>query len=156
VIVWRLSSARYTESALSGLGGLYVAGRWHHRGTRIVYCSTNLSLAALELLVHCDIGNPPADMVKVKVRLPDGMSQEVVADPATSIDERWRQLPLSAAAQRFGSTWAQEQRSCALAVPSAVIPEEQNVLLNPEHDEMAGVETVDVQPFHFDERLREQ
>jgi RES domain-containing protein len=93
-------------------------------------------------------------MVKVKIRLPDSVSREAIDDPATSVDEGWRKLPVSAAAQRFGSAWAEEQRSCALAVPSAVIPEERNVLINPDHGEIEGVEVVDVQPFYFDERLR--
>lgn len=58
------------------------------------------------------------------------------------------------ASGRFGTTWAHEQRSVVLRVPSVVIRSEWNFVLNPEHPDFKhAVRIGELQPFAFDRRL---
>jgi RES domain-containing protein len=109
-----------------------------------VYTSTHLSLAALEYLVHVDFDNLPADLVWLKIEVPDTVRVETFPNP-TAPNER------DAAA--FGDDWLSTKRSLCLYVPSAVLSVERNVILNPQHVEMAKVQTLATNVFEFDARL---
>lgn len=58
LFVWRICAAKYQDTAFSGMGGLYVPGRWHYQGHKIVYTAENLSLASLEIFVHLESDKP--------------------------------------------------------------------------------------------------
>ena len=125
--VWRLCQAFRAKDSLSGEGGVHVSGRWHLRGTRIVYTSATLSLAALEMLVHANRAFAPQDLVAVEVEVP--ASPEIDRVPLSRLPGQWDADPAPAAIQELGSRWAASRRSAVLEVPSAVIPLESNYLL---------------------------
>lgn len=79
--VWRISRQPHAAASLTGSGGLYVSGRWHHRGRPVVYTSATPSLAALEVLVHVDPALAPADLRLIEIDVPDGIDIET-CDPA--------------------------------------------------------------------------
>lgn len=149
--VWRICPQPYVSSALAGLGGLYAAGRWHHRGQPIVYTSATPSLAALELLVHVDPALAPTDVRLLEIDVPSGVSVEG-CDPETIIAD-WMSYPAPSELQDFGSKWLSSLRSAVLEVPAAVMPVESNFLLNPRHPQFARVSVVRELPFSFDSRL---
>lgn len=142
MFVYRICKARYT--ALDGEGSRLYGGRWNSQGRPAVYTSTNLSLAALELLVHLDFDNLPVDLVWLKIEIADAASVEAFSN-LTAPNEK------DAAA--FGDEWLDAKRSLGLNVPSAVLSVEQNVILNPLHGEFAKVQTVETHDFVFDDRL---
>lgn len=149
--VWRLCRAFRAKDSLSGAGGVHVSGRWHLRGTRIVYTSATLSLAALEVLVHANDSFGPPDLVAVEVEVPASLEIERV--PLSGLPAQWDADPAPAAIQELGSRWAASRRSAVLEVPSAVIPRESNYLLNPIHPHFSRVRIVGRVPFSFDSRL---
>ena len=106
-------------------------GRWNHAGTSVVYTSSSLSLAALELFVHVDIDIVSADLVAIPADVPDSLTTDAVKIGSLSKD--WRRYPAPEALQDIGTAWAAKASTAILAVPSAVIPEEGNYLLNPVH-----------------------
>jgi RES domain-containing protein len=53
----------------------------------------------------------------------------------------------------FGTKWAQENRSVVLHVPSVVIPEALNGVLNPNHPKFSGVKMTIEREFHYDPRI---
>jgi RES domain-containing protein len=146
---WRIVKAKYADSAFGGEGAAKAGGRWNSRGRRVVYTSGNLSLAALELLVHL---NPPVRFrwVAIPCRFEPAQVETV---PPGALPEHWRQVPVAREVREIGDAWLAEGRSAVLAVPSAIVPLEWNYLLNPEHPDFARIERGDPEGFAFDSRL---
>ncbi len=130
---------------------MYAAGRWHSRGRRIVYASSTLSLAALEILVQVDKDLVPADLVSLEIALPEDLEIERIGPKALPDD--WRAYPAPPVLQRFGAEWLDRGESAVLEVPSAVIPQESNYLLDPAHPGAARIRVVLIENFSFDPRL---
>ncbi|MBI9051573.1 MAG: RES family NAD+ phosphorylase [Anaerolineaceae bacterium] len=149
--VWRITILSYADK-LSGMGGIYVSGRWHSIGHRIVYTSCAASLAALEYLVHVDPSMAPSDLGILQIDVPDDIDIEE-CDP-TQLTPKWRQYyPSPEELQDFGTKWLQEKRTTVLAVPSTIMPVEKNYLINPEHKDMSRITVIDETPFSYDPRL---
>ena len=146
MVLWRLTAPEHAPG-LDGEGARLWGGRWNSPGTPVVYTASSLALALLETWVHlpAPMRRPGAlpPRVAVRMELPEGESVEAV-DRADLGDR--------AALRAFGDDWARSRRSLALSVPSAVIPLERNVILNPAHPAMAGVRA-EVLPFAFDPRM---
>lgn len=156
--VWRLCNERYAESAFEGIGAKRVGGRWNSRGTPIGYTSESLALAALELLVHVRAEDVPDDLIAIFARVPRHLIIEPFVDEKSDVQkealpEGWRSVSGNAAVVARGDQWQQSGVSAAMQVPSVVIPEEFNVLLNPEHPDFALIEIGEPRPFSFDSRL---
>lgn len=147
--VWRLCRRRHT--AFDGEGARRAGGRWNPRGLAIVYTSESLALAALELLVHCDAALSPADLVAISADIPDSLPIERIERAQLPGD--WRLYPAPEALARRGSEWAETGRTAVLSVPSAVVPRERNLLLNPAHTDFRRIRLAAGEPFSFDARL---
>ena len=148
--VWRISRQSDTDN-LSGVGGLYVSGRWHYRGHRILYTSATPSLAVLEVLVHVDPALAPAGLRLLEIDVPDDIVIEN-CDPST-LTPNWQDYPFPAELQEYGSRWLDKCHTAILSVPSAIIPIEKNYLINPEHTDTARLRIVAERPFIYDPRL---
>jgi RES domain-containing protein len=149
--VWRICKAQYAHIAFSGEGARLYPGRWNPAGVPMVYTSTSLALACLELFVHLDPSMAPDDLVSVSAEIPESetrVEQVSVAD----LPKDWRKIS-HRKLQEIGRAWVQSGRSAALQVPSAVVDEEWNVLLNPAHPDFTKVQIGEPKPFHFDERM---
>jgi RES domain-containing protein len=149
VRLWRI--ARRRHAALDGEGARLAGGRWSRPGASVVYTSTTLSLAALEILAHLDPEEAPADLVAIEIDLPDDVASESIA--VDDLPAGWNRTLEHPACIAGGTRWIGEGRTVALSVPSALVPEERNVLLNPEHPDMARVHAARHRAFAFDARL---
>lgn len=149
--VWRLD--RDGRNPLDGLGGLHSAGRWHTRGSRVVYTSSHLSLAVLEKLVHLDPDLLPDDLVAFEIEIsgePSSMERISLAD----LPPDWKSQPPASSTQAIGRAWlADPARPGVLVVPSAIVTSESNYLLNPAHRDAERWSVVSSEPFRFDARL---
>lgn len=124
MILWRISN--YAD--LKGLGGLRAEGRWHSAGRPIVYLADHSASAILEMLVHCELDVLPPTYQLLKVEVPDDAILNI--DPA-ALPGNWRDD--QDATQSIGDTWLVDAPSLLLCVPSALTPDGQNYLLNPDH-----------------------
>ena len=149
--VWRISRQPHAAASVTGSGGLYVSGRWHHRGQPIVYTSATPSLAALEVLVHVDPALAPMDLRLIEIDVPDGIDIET-CDPAQLATD-WQMFPAPVVLQDFGSEWLSDLRTAILSVPSAVLAIERNYIINPAHPDAPRIRIVQEQVFSFDPRL---
>ena len=147
--VWRLCKIKHI--AFDGEGARRAGGRWNRRGTRVVYTSESLSLAALELLVHCEIALAPEDLVAVPAEVPDAIAREELS--AADLPRDWRVHPAPEGLARLGTDWIRRGKTAVLGVPSAVVPAERNFLLNPAHPDFARIRVGRPEPFSFDPRL---
>jgi RES domain-containing protein len=151
VRVWRICRKPYAADPLSGRGALFTSGRWHIKGRRVVYLSSSLALAALEMLVQVNRPELPADLVALEIDVPDDTQAHRIE--IRSLPEQWRDYPAPEALQQIGNEWLREGRTPLLQVPSAVIPEEDNYLLNPVHPKARMVSVIRSNDFIFDPRL---
>ena len=117
----------------------------------VVYTSSSLALASLEILVHCDIDLVPADLVAIEIAIPDSL--KIKGIPASKVPRSWRKYPGPRGLQKLGDAWLDGVSSCVLRVPSAVIPSESNFLINPRHVDMRRIKVVRKFDFRFDPRV---
>jgi len=148
VKLWRVCRRAFSD--LDGEGARLYGGRWNSEGVAVVYLSTSLPLAVLEYLVHVDVKTAPADLVHVEVDLPDGTTRDQVRLEDLPAD--WNATSDHPSCVDAGDGWIRGGTSCLLFVPSAVVPTDLNVLMNPAHVE-AGTATAISEPFVFDRRL---
>lgn len=149
--VWRICRSKHEAAAFSGLGAEKSGGRWNYKGHSVVYASENLSLAALELFVHVSPGSIPADLVWLRGTLPDSVAVERIA--LSALPQNWRDYPAPPELQAIGTNWILGSTSLVLVVPSAINPQETNLLLNPAHPDMKKLKVDAGQPFQFDPRM---
>jgi len=140
--IWRISSF----ADLSGEGGTLVSGRWHFRGTPAVYCTDHPSTALLEILVHATRFTVPDDYQLLEIEVPDDIQPIVPRLPdgwETDVD----------ATRRIGSSFLSDGVSALMSVPSVVMPKAVNLVLNPSHEDAAGIQIVETYRYPFDSRL---
>lgn len=119
-----------------------------------MYTSEHLSLAALEYFVNLDTDLAPDDLVAVSATIPRGIEEErIEVRDLVRIAKDWRTSPAPAALQDLGSDWIRRGETAVLSVPSAVVPEERNLLLNPAHEAFSSVRIGRPKPFGLDSRL---
>ena len=147
---WRIVKARRVREALSGEGARIYGGRWNYAGSSIVYASTSLSLAALEVFVHLDRYDKGIRFSAIEIDVPETPLE--VLD-AHTLPDGWRQLPAPDGCKEIGTRWASEQRSLGLLVPSIIVPQEHNVLISCDHALFDRVRVVSTHDFAFDTRL---
>jgi len=134
---------RRSRPAADYQGSLIQSNRWNPTGVPILYCSAALSLACLEVLVHLTAEEIPPDYVYSSAELPK---------PTEDADFQG-ELVDADATRRYGHYWVRSRRSLAILVPSVVIPEERNALLNPLHPDFSEIEWSAPRAFRFDRRL---
>ena len=148
--IWRICRERYAGEAFTGHGARRFGGRWNTAGVPMVYASSSLALAAIELFVHLEPNQQPDDLVSIAALLPAG-------EPARRLEPD--QLPANwwtddfAPLRALGDRWIRKQSSLAIQVPSAALRMEWNVLVNPLHPAIAQIKVEPPQPFQFDARM---
>jgi RES domain-containing protein len=158
LILYRVTGSKHLnrwQDAFSGEGSYRAGGRWSSVGTRMVYASTALSLATLEVLVHCNKQSFLNARVMVRFELEDDRIEQL---PESELPETWNSIPESVGTQKIGDAWTKQGTAIGLIVPSATLPtlrvEERNVLLNPNLPGMLEhLQNVTMQPFSTDSRL---
>jgi RES domain-containing protein len=153
VTAWRLAQSDFARSAaemLSGDGAMRYGGRWNNPGTRIVYLSESLALAALEQLVHLNRAAALAGYRVLRVELPGTSLFDL---DRADLPSDWDAHGVSEGARAIGDEWVAAGVSLALRVPSTSVRNEYNILLNPQHPEMSRLGYGVPGPFEFDQRL---
>jgi len=144
---WRLYRRAHGQG-LDGAGGRYAAGRWHHQGTPVVYFGAGAAIVVLEKLAHLNPDTLPADLMlglfEADVSVGDVWPERSAQSNALDDIESTRAA---------GQEWLESGRSCVLRVPSIVIPEEHNLVVNPLHAEAQQITLTTERPFTFDGRL---
>ncbi|TAE24768.1 MAG: RES domain-containing protein [Cytophagales bacterium] len=147
--VYRIAKARYAN-ALVASGG---AARWNERGQFVFYTASSRSLACLENIVHRSGEGLQDDFRTMVIQIPDLVPIETLA--LDSLPSNWHQPDQYGLCQTPGSEWLRSMRSAVLRVPSTIVPQEWNYLLNPAHPSFREIELVRTEPFLFDARLKD-
>ena len=151
--VYRITKKEY--SALDGMGGLYSPGRWHKKGNLVIYTSEYASLAAWEKIVHVtSFENLPKNLLLVKIDIPDRIELKLV--PQKVLAAGWDSFPFIQETVDYGSIFLRNKEHLALKVPSVIIPDEYNIILNPLHPDIQDCKVVKTIPFVFDKRISKE
>jgi len=150
MIVFRLCRERYVND-LSGHGAEINGGRWNSRGIAALYTSSSRALCAIEIVVHIPAGIVPKDYYLVTIEIPDDVPINTVN--TQDLPGNWNNNPVSSASQRIGNTFIAEQEALAMKVPSVIIKDEWNYIINPMHKDFQKVKIIATEPFSFDTRL---
>jgi len=146
---WRLVKRRRAAGAFSGEGARIAGGRWNRPGTAVVYVSEALSLAVLELFVHLDpASRTRLELVAIPLEIPARLVETV-----GRLAGNWRAEPPPQATMELGSRWAEQARSAVLRVPSAIVPPEYNLVINPHHPDFDRIRIGRAQAYSLDPRL---
>lgn len=149
--VWRICNAKWAKTAFDGQGAKTYGGRWNPTGVAVVYTSSSLALAAFELLVHLGVKTTPKPHVAISADIPAQLSIDSVLPE--QLPSNWNDDPPPLVLATVGETWIRNAQSAVLRVPSAVIDEEWNYLLNPQHPDFDQIAVGLAKPFAFDTRL---
>jgi RES domain-containing protein len=150
ITAWRIVDPIYTDDAFTGEGPRRRGGRWSPVGAVVVYTASRLSLAALEIIVHNQRALRVPQYVAFSCSFPEAIVETL---DRRRLPPNWRDYPAPPELQQIGADWLSSRGSAVLEVPSAVIEEETNYLLNPEHDDFRLVEIGQPRPFKLDPRL---
>jgi RES domain-containing protein len=151
VVGWRIVKAKHAATAFSGEGARIYEGRWNSAGVRMVYCSENLALAALEILVHAQPVIMRDKWRAFRVSWSQGM---MASHTLEKLPRGWNAQPPGRPSKKIGDEWVQSGRSAVLAVPSVIIPLERTFLLSPKHRDFAKIKIAEAGDFTLDQRLR--
>ena len=154
VTLWRIGADTpdYEAHDLSGKGAEKSGGRWNRVGIPVVYCSETRALACLETLVHLARHPLPLNRYLVKITVPAAAWASAITLDGSSLIG-WDAEPAGKASLDWGSTWLAGTASLLARVPSVVVPEEFNVLINPRHKDRALLAATKVRKWLYDSRF---
>ena len=154
--VWRIEpdTRDYGADDLSGRGAEKTGGRWNRKGSAVLYCSSSIALACLETLVHT-AGSDPLPLNRYLVRIaipPSAWRSRTVLAPGRHIG--WDSEPPGLVSINWGKDWIATVKSLIAEVPSVIVPEESNILINPRHRDAKQLRAQKVRRWTYDLRLQ--
>jgi len=150
ITAWRIVSANYKDKAYTGDGARAHGGRWNSKGVAVVYTADSLALASIEMIVNL----PAPKLLQKYVRISAQISLDFVSELSwADLPEDWNSRPISPSTRAIGDRWIKEQSSAVLRVPSIVVPDEYNYLLNPTHPDFSQIKIGKPTISYFDPRL---
>lgn len=147
---WRIVKKRHVGSAFDGEGARRYGGRWNSLGAEVVYASETRALSLLEVLVGLRSVRPVQAYVLIPATFDDSM---VIGMGTHELPSEWRRHPPHPRTQRIGDHWVDQKRSAILRVPSAIVPDEFNYLLNPAHPNFRAIQIGAPEEVTIDPRL---
>jgi RES domain-containing protein len=150
MIVYRLCRKGYAND-LSGHGAELSGGRWNGKGLAALYTSSSRALCAIEIIVHVPAGIIPKDYHIISIEIPDNAPVKTI--DIKDLPDSWNSNPILVSTQRIGNIFLSGQKDLVLKVPSAIIKDEWNYIINPVHKDFQKVKIISIEPFAFDTRL---
>jgi RES domain-containing protein len=154
--VYRVEREKYLATTLSGAGAALAEGyRWNSLNTYLVYTAESRALATLEVSVHMDLSEDlPKDRFYVEIEIPDIV--EIVELPTDELPEDWDSKPPILETQYIGDDFVAQKVAAVLKVPSSIVPQEYNYLINPNHADSSKIEVISIQRLQFDSRFEQR
>ncbi len=160
VSLWRIAADTplWTAEDMAGQGAAHRGARWNHAGEHVVYAATSVSLAAWETRAHFARGTShplatlPWNRFLVHVDVPHDIwsARQVLKRPPPV---GWNAIPEGLVSRSIGSAWLSAGKSALFLVPSVIVDEEDNVLINPAHADAARIKAAKVRRFIYDHRV---
>lgn len=156
VSLWRIATdaREYEADDLSGKGAEKSGGRWNRPGLPVVYSASTIALACLETFVHLNAGGLPLNRTLVRIEVPDALWAARDRLRLQDLRVGWNALPESKVSLDIGDAWLKNGTSAILEVPSAIVPEESVLLINPANSRASEIRAFKIRPWIYDGRMR--
>jgi RES domain-containing protein len=153
--VYRIEREKYLDNALKGIGAALTEGyRWNSLNTFLVYTAESRSLATLEISVHLDLTEDlPTDRYYVEIDIPEDV--DILELSFEDLPDNWDAKPPVIETQFIGDDFVTQNQAAVLRVPSCIVQQEFNYLINPNHPDAKKIKVVSIQKLIFD-RLRQK
>lgn len=148
LIAYRIGDPNGRFPIYDGTGASLYPGRWNTHLSPVIYSAENYATALLEKLVHAG-GILPDNQHFIRITIPPGVSYERFD---TKAHPGWDSLD-SSPCKDYGDEWFRARRSVVLLVTSAVTKVDDNILINPQHDEFRLLTPSLAEPVWWDARL---
>ncbi len=146
MLVYRIAHKKYAQNlSVSGF-----SGRWNSEGNKVLYTSENISLALLENMIYragCGFNSD------FKIMVIEVLSEKIEQVDFKIVPKNWRKLDAYSELQAIGDFWYEQQNNLMLKVPSAILPENFNLIINTVHPDFKNVKLIEVLDYEPDERL---
>lgn len=154
--VFRIERERYLDTTLSGIGASITKGyRWNSSNTSLVYTAESRALATLEVSVHLDLSEDlPSDRYYVEINISENIT--ILEVNVEDLPEDWNAKPPTTTTQMIGDDFVNQNEAAVLKVPSSIVPQEFNYLINPLHDDFKKIKIVKKTIMIFDPRFKEK
>lgn len=103
--------------------------------------------------MHLNAGGLPFNRYLVAVTIPDAVWTRMQTATQADLPVGWDAEPAGRASIRFGTHWMKSSVSALLRVPSVMVHEEFNILVNPRHADSGRIIADKIRKWHFDPRL---
>jgi len=150
MIVYRIAKTKHIHD-LSGSGARSYGGRWNDKGIAVIYASESRALATVEYMVHVSLSIVPSHISIASIKIVDRIRPKEIS--ASDLPANWRDYPPPSELATLGTHWALTNDTLLLRVPSAVVEQEFNILINPSHRDMRQVTISQIEEYKFDVRL---
>lgn len=150
MLLYRISAPEYVGD-ISGNGARLYGGRWNEKGVAVVYLASSRAMAMMELLVHLNPEDLQRQYVVAVFDVPDDKIMEVSLE---ELPQDWQSVGRKPYLHKITSRFITEGRYLMMQVPSVLVEEENNYILNPLHPDALNVKLVSQRIFSFDHRFK--
>lgn len=150
MLVYRIGRTKHAND-LSGEGAKINGGRWNHKNVPCVYTSESRALSLLEYTVNINIDDIPRALSITTIEIPDS---EILSIKIESLPGDWKQTPAPTSTKDFGTRLSKESKKLILKIPSSVITEEYNYILNPALSDNKLLKIIDIRDLIYDIRIK--
>ncbi|NTV84858.1 MAG: RES family NAD+ phosphorylase [Bacteroidales bacterium] len=136
-------------------GSLEASGRparWNSTGYKMIYSAGSVSLACLENVVHRSSEGLSGLFKILVIEIPDDLSFDEIR--ISDLPENWTDFTNVNVTKFLGDKWLKNKTAVAMKVPSAIVPQESNYLINPEHPDFSKLRIIETRDFNFDKRIK--
>lgn len=148
MIVYRICNTIYSDD-ISGTGAKLFGSRWNSKGNSMLYVTEHISLAVLEMLVHNEFKDFSIDLSLLDITVPE--TTDIKEIKLNKLKPGW--IEDISYTKFIGDEFIQSEKSLIMKVPSAVINEEHNYLINPQHPDFKKIKISNTRTFETDKRL---
>lgn len=149
MICYRLSKEEFAND-LSGYGAELSGGRWNSKGVPMLYTCVSQSLCVLEIAVRLSVIDIPDKLKLITISVKDSIVRKVEVN---ELPTDWQKFPHLRTSQIFGDELISNSKYKAFQIPSAIVPAEYNLIINPKKVTKEEIEILSIEDFYIDERL---
>lgn len=146
--VYRITLEKYADSLVAS----GIPARWNTKDVKVIYTASSRALACLENVVHRSAFGLQSLFRTLVIEVPDNLSIATVTKESLLPD--WHLFQNYPSTQAIGNEWIKKGETAILQVPSAIVVEEYNYLMNPLHKDFKKIKLVRSEPFEFDPRIK--
>jgi RES domain-containing protein len=150
MIIYRIGSTGYADD-LSGTGAKINGGRWNRIGLACLYASESRALAVLEYTVNVNINKIPRALSITTIDTGKAAIRRILE---SELPGDWKKSPAPGSTQNFGTNMLLKSTRAILKIPSCIVPEEFNFILNPAHPDFKKIKILEIGDFVYDIRIK--